>query len=86
MLEKAAAFGYKNAGFILDRGCFSEPNIRFMDKNGYDFIIMVKGCKDVVSKLVMEKKGSFEEEWVYAIPYYDVSCNHGDAKGYFAGV
>jgi transposase len=32
MLEKAAAFGYKKAGFILDRGYFSEPNIRFMDK------------------------------------------------------
>jgi transposase len=73
MLEKAAAFGYKKAGFILDRGYFSEPNIRFMDKNGYDFIIMVKGCKDIVNKLVLEKKGSFEDEWEYAIPYYDVN-------------
>lgn len=73
MLEKAAAFGYKKAGFILDRGYFSEPNIRFMDKNGYDFIIMVKGCKDIVNKLVLEKKGGFEEEWEYTIPYYDVN-------------
>lgn len=73
MLEKAAAFGYKNAGFILDRGYFSESNIRFMDKNGYEFIIMVKGCKDVVNRLVLEKKGSFEDEWEYAIPYHDVS-------------
>ena len=73
MLEKAAAFGYKNAGFILDRGYFSEPNIRFMDKNGYDFVIMVKGCKDIVNKLVIEKRGTFEDEWEYAIPYYDVN-------------
>ena len=73
MLEKAAAFGYKNAGFILDRGYFSEPNIRFMDKNGYDFIIMVKGCKDMVNKLVLENKGTFEDEWENAIPYYDVN-------------
>lgn len=73
MLEKAAAFGYKKAGFILDRGYFSESNIHFMDRNGYEFIIMVKGCKDVVNKLVLEKKGSFEDEWEYAIPYHDVN-------------
>jgi len=73
MLDKATAYGYKNAGFILDRGYFSEPNIRYMDKNGYDFIIMVKGCKDLVNKLVLEHKGSFEEEWENTIPYYDVN-------------
>lgn len=73
MLEKAAAFGYKNAGFILDRGYFSEQNIRFMDKNGYDFIIMVKGCRKIVNKLVLEHRGTFEDEWEHAIPYYDVN-------------
>lgn len=73
MLEKAVAYGYKNAGFILDRGYFSEANIRFMDKNGYDFIIMVKGCKDIVNKLVLENRGTFEDEWTYSIPYYEVN-------------
>ena len=73
MLEKAAAYGYRNAGFILDRGYFSEPNIRFMDKNGYDFIIMVKGCKDIVNKLVLKNRGTFEDEWDRTIPYYDVN-------------
>lgn len=71
MLEKAEAYGYKNAGFILDRGYFSEPNIRFMERNGYDFIIMVKGCKDLVNKVILEHKGSFEDEWKNTIPYYD---------------
>lgn len=73
MLEKAAAYGYRNTGFILDRGYFSEPNIRFMDKNGLDFIIMVKGCKDLVNKYVLENRGTFEDEWENSIPYYDVS-------------
>ncbi len=73
MLEKAKAYGYKNAGFILDRGYFSEPNIKFMDANGYEFIIMVKGCKDLVSSLILEIRGSFEDEWENSIPYYDVS-------------
>lgn len=73
MLEKAAAYGYKNAGFILDRGYFSEPNIRFMDKHKYDFIIMVKGCKDLVNELVLANRGTFEDEWDCTIPYYDTS-------------
>ena len=73
MLEKAKAYGYKNAGFIFDRGYFSEPNIRLMDRNGFEFIIMVKGCKDLVNRLVMERRGSFEDEWENAIPYYDVN-------------
>lgn len=73
MLEKAAGYGYKKAGFILDRGYFSEANIRFMEKNGYDFIIMVKGCKDIVNKLILEKRGTFEDEWDCSIPYYDVN-------------
>ncbi len=80
MLEKAKSYGYRNAGFILDRGYFSEPNIRFMDRNGYEFIIMVKGCKDLVNQLVLKYRGSFEDEWENAIPYYDV--NGMTAKGY----
>ena len=73
MLEKAAAYGYKDAGFILDRGYFSEENIRFMDRNGYDFIIMVKGCKELVSGLILQYRGTFEDEWERTIPYYEVN-------------
>ena len=73
MLSKACAYGYKNAGYILDRGYFSEPNIRFMDRNGYDFIIMVKGCKDMVNKVILKHRGTFEDERSKTIPYYDVS-------------
>lgn len=61
MLEKAKGYGYKNAGFILDRGYFSKANLRFMDKNGYDFVIMVKGMKSLIRDLILEKRGSFEE-------------------------
>lgn len=73
MLEKAKAYGYRNAGYILDRGYFSEPNIRFMDQNGYEFIIMVKGCRSLVNELILKHRGSFEDEWEKAIPYYDVN-------------
>ena len=73
MLEKAKSYGYRNAGFILDRGYFSEPDNRFMDRNGFDFILMVKGCKTLVNELVLRNKGNFEDEWENSIPYYDVN-------------
>ena len=84
LLEKAAAYGYKSAGFILDRGYFSEGNIRFMDRNHYDFLIMVKGCKALVNKLVLEQRGTFEDEWECSIPYYGVSGTTVKARLYEA--
>jgi len=62
MLEKAVGYGYKRAGFILDRGYFSKENIQYMDKCGYDFVIMVKGMADLVNGLVLENKGTFESK------------------------
>lgn len=61
MLEKVERYGYKNVGFILDRGYFSEANIHYMDKHGYGFVIMVKGMKDLVSELVLKHQGMFEQ-------------------------
>lgn len=62
MLEKAKGYGYKHVGFILDRGYFSKENIGYMDECGYDFVIMVKGMNSLVKGLIMEKRGSFEED------------------------
>ena len=73
MLEKANGYGYKHIGFILDRGYFCKENIRFMDRCGYEFIIMMKGMKSLVKELVLEVKGSFEEHREYSIRDYRVS-------------
>ncbi len=62
MLEKTQGYGYRRVGFILDRGYFSKENVHYMDKCGYDFVIMMKGMKSLVSELILENKGSFEEE------------------------
>ena len=61
MLDKAKGYGYRNAGFILDRGYFSKANIRFMDSNHYDFVIMVKGMKKLVRDIILKKRGTFED-------------------------
>lgn len=70
MLDKAKGYGYKNCGFILDRGYFSKANLRFMDKNGYDFVIMVKGMKSLIKELILEKHGTFEEVRANSIRQY----------------
>ena len=72
-IEKAKSFGYKHAGFILDRGYFSEPNIHYMDRNNYDFVIMVKGMKKLVNEIVLENRGTFEDKYSNSIDEYDIS-------------
>ena len=61
-LKKAKSYGYEHVGFILDRGYFCKENIVFMDENGYSFVIMVKGMKDLVSKLILDAAGTFEND------------------------
>lgn len=72
-LKKAKGYGYEHIGFILDRGYFCKDNISFMDENGYDFVIMVKGMKSFVSELVLEVQGTFENERKNSIRTYKVS-------------
>ena len=72
MLDKAEGYGYKNVGFILDRGYFSKGNITAMRKKKYDYVIMVKGMKNLVKKTVLSVKGTFENQWSKHIEPFDV--------------
>jgi transposase len=72
MLGKASGYGYRKVGFILDRGYFSKGNIEYMDRCGYNFVIMVKGMASFVNQLVMENKGRFEKKRIYNISDYRV--------------
>ena len=73
MIERAKGYGYKKIGFILDRGYFSQQNIRYMDKCGYDFIIMMKGLKGIAAKAILQVAGTFEKKLSDRIPEYRVS-------------
>ncbi|BFK62007.1 hypothetical protein I260019D6_13160 [Dorea longicatena] len=68
MVEKVKGYGYKNIGFILDRGYFSKENLKFMDQNGFAFIIMVK----FISEQIRKQKGSFESDWGNQIAEFGV--------------
>lgn len=66
-LDRIKGYGYKNIGFILDRGYFSKENIEYMDACGYDIVIMVKGMSLLVSELILKNKGTFEDSRAYSI-------------------
>ncbi len=72
-LKKARSYGYEHIGFILDRGYFCKENISFMDENGYGFVIMVKGMKSLVSDLILQVQGTFENNRRNSIRSYKVS-------------
>lgn len=84
MLNKAVSYGYKNAGFILDRGYFSRENIRYMDHLGYDFVIMVKGMKSFVNDKIREVQGSFEDKRQYTIRRYQVNGTTVKTKVFYS--
>ena len=60
MLMKAEGYGYGNVAFILDRGYFSRDNIAFMDRHGFDFVIMVRGMRKLVADVVNGVRCTFE--------------------------
>jgi transposase len=70
LLEKIHGYGYRNIGFILDRGYFSKANLNYMDECNYDFVIMVKGKASFVNGLIMKHKGEFETNRSCAIREY----------------
>lgn len=72
MVEKVKGYGYRNIGFVLDRGYFSKENLKYMDSSGFGFIIMVKGCKGFISNQVRKQKGTFESDWGNQIAEFGV--------------
>ena len=72
MLEKAKAYGYNKAGFILDRGYFSKDNIQFMDENEFQFVIMTKGMGRLTAELIHQKKGTFENVRKHYIRHHEL--------------
>ena len=68
LIEKLAAYGYRAVGIVVDRGSFSRRNILLMDEKGIQFLLMVKGCKTLVSSLITEHRGSFETDRACRVP------------------
>ena len=72
MVEKAVSYGYRNIGFILDRGYFAKENLFFMDLHNYDFVIMAKGKVEFIRNLIEEAMGTFELEREFLIKKFQL--------------
>ena len=59
-LTKMQKHGYIAFGLILDRGYFSEDNIKAADEAGVALVIMVKGKEELVGTLIDEVRNTFE--------------------------
>lgn len=63
MVERAKMYGCKNVGFILDRGYFSISNIKYFEKNGYDYVLMTKGntafIRETIEECIAVLKGGY---------------------------
>lgn len=70
VIQKFQGYGYKNMGFVLDRGYFSKENIKYMESCKYEYVIMVKGKASFVNDVILKHKGAFETKRVCAIKEY----------------
>lgn len=71
-IDKAGGYGYKNIGFILDRGYFSKGNLKYLDEKRMPFIIMAKGNAGFINGFVKKAAGTFETDRTKRISKYHV--------------
>lgn len=64
MVDRAKLYGCENVGFILDRGYFCINNIRYFEKNAYDYVLMTKGStafiRDAIEECIAVLKGGYK--------------------------
>ena len=73
MVDKAKDYGYEKCGFVLDRGYFSEKNIKYMDDHGYALVIMLKENYQCVKEAVkVSQKQIHEFKYKYYLADHDV--------------
>lgn len=56
MANQAIDYGYKDIGFILDRGYYSKKNIDYLDEKHYSFILMIKDNNSFVQSIKQDMK------------------------------
>lgn len=79
MVDRAKEYGYRDLGFLLDRGYASKENIRYFDKNGYGFLMMMKTNQKFVKEVVESVKMSLRMDVSHFI--YDHKVYGATVKG-----
>ena len=71
-VNKITSYGYKNIGFILDRGYYSKTNIDYLRDNEYSFILMIKDNNTFLKAFKMEMKDKIKLDYSSFIEAYQV--------------
>lgn len=72
MVDKAKRYGYRNIGFILDRGYFSADNIRYFERNGYEFLLMARGNAQFIKEAIDTVRITLRNSSKYYIDEHEV--------------
>ena len=67
MVERAKHYGCDKVGFILDRGYFSLQNIRYFERNGFDYLLMSKGNAKFIKEVIEEYGAVLKNGYSYYI-------------------
>lgn len=81
-IDKLSKYGYKNIGFILDRGYYSKSNIDYLRDNEYSFIIMIKDNNTFLKAFKMSMKDKIKLDYSSFIENHQVYGNTIKAKLY----
>jgi transposase len=73
MMKAVNGYGYKNIGFIFDRGYYSEKFLNQMSKDGYFFIIMLKDNYKYVQETIGKHRLKLTEQASCYIRNHEVS-------------
>lgn len=85
MIRMASDFGYKNLGFILDRGYFTQEILDMIASLGYQLIIMLKDNNLCVRDLVREYGADLKDSYTEYIPDHAVYGTTHRRKLYKSG-
>jgi len=64
-IERANSYGFKNIGFMTDKGFFSKTNLNLLENSGYEFIMMAKNNVKFVKESIDEAVSIFENNTSY---------------------
>lgn len=72
MVDRAKGYGCKDIGFILDRGYFSIDNIKYFERNDYDYVLMTKGNAVFIREAIEECIALLKDGYHYYLSEYEL--------------
>ena len=73
MLQRMHDYGYRNVGFMFDRGYYTEPNFQYLDGKHFDFIMMAQEDTVFIRELISEHAEMLKNDTSLFIVNHDIS-------------